>query len=153
MKTQPVVYGSYNQYLHPTSHFSLLIWSQCLLGTYHMECTGSSPLQMRMEQGRHQPSETQGWVVRRLLTQPEKECPQTEGTDMGVGARTHMLTDDPGKETELHDPARRQGPQGPGKTDPWQVKTLEKHLWHSRWLRQGLQSFPSQIKINMKQSK
>lgn len=69
------------------------------------------------------------------------------------GGLLRMLTDDPGKETKLHGLVSRQGPRGPGKTDPWQVRSLEKHLWHSRWLRQELQPSPSQIKINTEQSK
>lgn len=40
------------------------------------------------------------------------------------------------------------GPREAGRADAWQVRSLDSHLWHSRWLQPELQAFPSQIKIN-----
>lgn len=83
VETQPAAHGSCHQSLHPTAHSSAP--SLRARSTYHLEHTGASPLRAGLEQGGRGPAEVRGWEVRRLLTQPEKECPEAEGTDPRAG--------------------------------------------------------------------
>lgn len=141
----------------PTPHLSLLpfIWSQYLLGTYCVDyTTGSSPLRMwtRTRTGASPQRDSNGTGGDCLQ---RKNVHRAEGTDARgpyraarwSKGRGQGLTDDPWKETKPRSDMAP-GPREAGRADAWQVRSLDSHLWHSRWLQPELQAFPSQIKIN-----
>lgn len=114
---------------------------------------------MNENKERRQPTEyrEEATVDRRRMSTGWKA--QMQGDPTGQGAarwpkgRTWTLTDDPCKETKLQGPAGRQGPPEAGRTDAWQVRTPEKHLWHSRWLQPDSGPFPLKSKQTVKPSK
>lgn len=76
-----------------------------------------------------------------------QEDPTGQGAARRSKGRRQGLTDDPWKETKPTS-GKAPGPREAGRADAWEVRSLDSHLWHARWLQPELQAFPSQIKIN-----